>query len=87
MTSGLTLERVQAIVTLVAGPDRSPPDAGPDTRLSDGGFWLDSVAVLEAIIACEAEFGVVFEPETDFTEQSLSTVRTLFSLIQAKRAR
>jgi acyl carrier protein len=86
MTRGLTLEQVQAIVTRIAGPDRSPPGAGPDTLLRDGGFWLDSVDLLEAMIACEAEFEVVFDPETDFTDQTLSTVRTLFSLIRARRA-
>jgi acyl carrier protein len=84
-TSAPSVERVQAIVTRIAGPDRSPPDAGPDTPLRDGGFWLDSVDLLEAIIACEAEFGVFFEPEADFTDRSLATVFTLFALIQSKR--
>jgi acyl carrier protein len=85
-TGALALARVQAIVARIAGPDRSPPGAGPDTPLRDGGFWLDSVDLLEAMIACEAEFEVVFDPETDFTDQTLSTVRTLFTLIGAKRA-
>jgi hypothetical protein len=38
------------------------------------------------IIACEAEFDVVLEPETDFTDQALATTRALFMLIRAKRA-
>ncbi len=87
MTSALTLDRVQGIVTHVAGPDRIPSAAGPDTPLQDGGFWLDSASLVEVIIACEAEFDVVFDPETDFTDQALSTVRTLYGVIQAKRAR
>ena len=87
MTSAFTLDRVQGIVTHVAGPDRIPSGAGPDTPLQDGGFWLDSVSLVEVIIACEAEFDVVFDPETDFTDQALSTVRALYGVILAKRAR
>jgi acyl carrier protein len=86
MTSPLTLERVQAIVAHVAGPGQMPIDAGPETPLVDGGFWLDSVHLLEAIIACETEFGVIFDPDTDFTGTHLSTVRTLHDLIRAKQS-
>jgi hypothetical protein len=50
MTSAPTLARVQAIVTGVAGPNRVPDGAGPDTPLQDGGFWLDSAAVVEVMI-------------------------------------
>lgn len=86
MTSGPTLERVQAIVARIAGPDRSPASAGPDTPLNGAGFWLDSVHLLEIILACEQAFDVVFDPEIDFTPESLRSVRTLFDLIQTKRA-
>mgnify|MGYP001325752158 CR=1 FL=1 len=81
-----TLEAVQAVVTSIAGAHRSPAGAGPDTPLTEGGFWLDSVHLLEVFIACEDAFGVVFDPETDFTDQTLMTVRTLFDLVRAKRA-
>jgi acyl carrier protein len=87
MTSPLTIERVQAIVADAAGAGRAPSDAGPETPLVEGGFWLDSVHLLEAIIACESEFGVIFDPETDFTRAHLSTVRTLHDLIRAKQPR
>ena len=84
MTTPLTLERVQAIVAGVAG--RSPAAGGPDTPLVDGGFWLDSVHLLEAIIACEIEFGVVFDPAADLGDERLTTVGALFDLILAKRS-
>jgi len=86
MTDALTLEQVQALVVQVAGPDRVPPDASPDTPLKDGGYWLDSASLLEVIIACEAEFGVALDPETDFTDEALATPRALFTMIRAKRA-
>ena len=51
MTMDPILERVQALVTEVAGPERAPADADPDTPLGDSGYWLDSVDVLWILIA------------------------------------
>ena len=81
-----TIDHVLAVVTRVAGDRVSPAKVGPDTPLMDGGFWLDSVHVLETIIACEAAFGVVFDPASDFSDRTPITVRTLWDLIRAKRA-
>lgn len=78
-----TLAAVQAIVTRVAA--RAPADAGPDTALTDGGFALDSVDMLRVVMACEETFQVAFDPDTDFTDQTLRTVQTLFHLIHSKR--
>lgn len=87
MTADPTLDRVRDVVSRVAGPDRTPPGAGGDTPLGEGGFWLDSVGMLEAVLACEAEFGVTFDPETDLAAAALRTVGTLREIIRAKRAR
>jgi acyl carrier protein len=81
------LERVQTVVAQVAGPTRTPPDAGPDTPLGDGGFWLDSVDLVEVVVACEGEFEVSFEGETDLTRDALHSVRALAELIESKRLR
>jgi acyl carrier protein len=78
------LDRVQALVAGIAGPDRTPPDAGPDTALIDGGFWLDSVSLLEVIIACEAEFGVALDSQADLTADTLTTARKLAALIERR---
>lgn len=86
MSQAPTVEAVHAVVMQIAGAHRIPPNAGPDTPLKDGGFWLDSASLLEVIIACEAAFGVALEPETDFTDQALATPRALHALIQARRA-
>ena len=80
-----TLETVRAIVVHIA--DRSPLDAGPETPLTEGGFELDSVNLLKTILACEETFQVRFDPDTDFTDQTLETVRTLFDLIRSKQRR
>jgi acyl carrier protein len=81
------LERVQRVVVRTAGAARTPPDAGPDTPLGEAGFWLDSVDLVEVVVACECEFGVAFEGERDLTAENLSTVRSLATMIRSKGAR
>jgi acyl carrier protein len=77
------LDSVSQIVIAVAGPDRTPIDAGPDTLLCDGGFWLDSVSLLELALACEATFGI--DPTRDLPSGTIASVRTLASIIEPKR--
>jgi acyl carrier protein len=84
MTADPILERVQALVTEVAGPERAPADADPDTPLGDSGYWLDSVDVLEVILACEREFGTVFEEGADLTPDTLYSARRLADLVRSK---
>lgn len=79
------LARVQAIVTGIAGPAQTPPDAGPDTPLGTDGFWLDSITTLEVILACEEEFGVTLDWEADLTPTALSTIRSFAEAVR-KRA-
>jgi acyl carrier protein len=85
MTGDSVIERVARIVIRAAGPTRTPHDPGPDTPLGEGGFWLDSVDLVEVVVACEEEFAVTFDGETDLTVESLSTVRSLSDLILTKR--
>lgn len=85
--NGAILDRVQRVVARAAGADRTPPDAGPDTPLGEAGFWLDSVDLVEVVVACEEEFGVTFEGESDVTAEALRTVRTLADLILSKGPR
>jgi acyl carrier protein len=84
MTVDPILERVQALVTEVAGPERAPTDADPGTPLGDSGYWLDSVDVLEVILACEREFGTVFEEGADLTPETLYSARRLDDLVRSK---
>lgn len=75
-------ELVRDIVATVAGPTRTPADAGPETPLAEGGFWLDSIDILQVIAGCESQFGVLFEGETDVTTDSLETLRSLTELVR-----
>ena len=85
MTADRPLEdRVLAVVLRVAGPARTPADAGPDTPLGAGGFWLDSVDLVEVAVACEHEFALAFDGEIDLTRAALATARSLAELIASK---
>jgi len=78
------LLRVIALATHIAGPDRTPREIWPNTSLTEGGLWLDSVALLEVIVACEAEFAVEFDSEEDLSTQALASLGSLATVIQRK---
>ena len=86
MTDGdAVLEALRAVVARVAGTRRAPPvTPGADTPLGEGGWWLDSLELLEVVVACEAEFGIVFEPGRDLLGGALDTLGTLAALIRSK---
>jgi acyl carrier protein len=78
------LARVLEIVLRVAGPHRTPPGAAEDVALGEGGFWLDSVELLEIVVACEEAFAVALDPDADLTREGLRDARALASRIAAK---
>ena len=47
-------------------------------------MWLDSSEMLELIVACETEFGVVFDPAHDPIQEALKTVSSLAGVIRSK---
>jgi acyl carrier protein len=79
------LARTLAIIEEVTGPGRTPPDASSGTPLADG-FWLDSVELLEVLVACESEFGVLFDDRNDLQAGVFDTLGTLTDLIRNKRS-
>ena len=90
--SDALLDGVRSLVERVAGPSRTPPGCGPETRLSEGGFELDSfeldsVELLEVVVGCEEELGIVFDATRDLTHETLETLGTLTEVIRAKHPR
>lgn len=81
MTADGILVRVEAIVTALAGPDRVPDGANADTPLGEHGYWLDSIGVLEVILACEQEFGMVFDTGAALSADTLLSPRRLAAVI------
>lgn len=82
MTDAEVLDRIQGLIAGIAGPDRVPDTVGPDTPLGKDGYWFDSLDVLEVILACEREFGVVFEDGSTLNAESLLSARQLATLVQ-----
>jgi acyl carrier protein len=76
--------QVRAIVNRIAA-HRVPALVGRDTRLSED-YWLDSVEMLEVVIACETELGVAFDERGDFDSGFLTTLGTLTELLRSKLA-
>jgi acyl carrier protein len=80
------LEKTCAIVARIAGPARTPASLGPDTRLGDG-LWLDSIELLEVVVACEEEFGIAFDERTVLDSGALETLGSLAALVCSQRLR
>lgn len=78
--------RVLAIVSRIAGPRRTPADPGVETRLWGGGFSLDSIELLQVLIACDEAFGVAGDGQPDLLPETLTTVGRLAAAL-ADRAR
>jgi acyl carrier protein len=79
--------RLISILTHIAGPDRTPPQVGPETPLTEGGLWLDSADLLEAVLACESEFSVRLDPPAIFADGSTLTVARLMDAVDGARHR
>lgn len=77
---------LRAIVTRVVGGARVPADLGADTRLGQDGLWLDSMDLLQVVLACEAQFGITFKPAEDLIGAGLETLGTLADVIRRRRA-
>jgi acyl carrier protein len=78
-----TQARVLATVIRIAGSSRTPPDAGPETSLADGGFALDSVDMLELIVSCEQEFGIELDPKALLAADALRSAGGLAQVVQS----
>ena len=79
--------RLVAIIREIVGPARGAGPIGASTPLRDGGLGLDSVALLELIVAVETQLEVDFDPTTDFGEAALRTVGTFAAVIGRRRRR
>jgi acyl carrier protein len=77
-------EGLCAIVKCVVEAARVPADVNADTPLGDGGLWLDSMELLQVVLACEAQFGITFKPAEDLIGDGLETVGTLANVIRRR---
>ena len=84
MDDEAVVEGLCAIVARVVGAPRVPADAAAGTLLGDGGLWLDSMELLQVVLACEAQFGITFEPAEDLIGDGLETLGTLAGVIRRR---
>ena len=75
--------RIALEAARIAGPSRAPADAGPDTPLGEDGFALDSVEILELIVATEIEWGVEIDPKALMPPEALRDPGGLARVVQA----
>ena len=73
--------RVSELAALLAGRGRAAAAPTVDTKLTNGGFWLDSIALVDLLIACEVDFGLSFDGRR-LEPAELATVGTLARLIE-----
>ena len=76
--------RLHRIAAGIAGPSRAPADPGPDTPLGESGYWLDSIDIVEVVLACEREFGITFDGEAELAPETLGSICAFANLIAAK---
>ena len=57
---------------------------GASTRLWGGGFWLDSIDLIELMLACDAAFGPVFASMPPSVMADIKTVGDLAAVIEAR---
>ena len=82
--SDSVLARVLAIAAGIAGPNRTPPDAGASTPLWNGGFWLDSLDLIDLMLACDSAFGSVFDGASGLAIADTATAGELAAAIEAR---
>jgi acyl carrier protein len=82
VTEDPVLARLLEIVVDVAGDRSLPASLGRHTAIAADGLELDSIAILELLVGCEAAFGITFDPSTDFSEDALHTLGTLAASVR-----
>jgi acyl carrier protein len=76
-----------AILTRVAGHDRTPARVGVETPIGENGLWLDSVDLVEVVLACEETFAVELDPSSLYAAKGDLTVAQVLAALRASRRR
>jgi acyl carrier protein len=80
----VVVTRVLAIVSRIAGAQRTPANAGLETRLWGGGFSFDSIELLHVLLACDEAFGIAGDSEHDLAPEALATVGSLAAALEER---
>jgi acyl carrier protein len=82
---GAATVRAWLIAELAARSRRDPGSITDETPLADGGLCLDSIALVDVIMAMETALGVTVV-EAEVTDEHFGTVGRLVAFVSRKRA-
>ena len=83
LRSPARIDTVTAVVVGVLGLEDRAAELTPDTQLFDAVPELDSMAVVEILVALEARFGISFA-EDDVTAEAFASLASLTALVERK---
>jgi acyl carrier protein len=80
-----SVDELRELLGRVLRLDKRVATLGVDTRLAGSMPELDSMAVINVVVAIEDHFGFTFDEE-ELTEEAFATVGTLAALVDSKRS-
>ena len=78
-----TFEDVKAVVTATLGIDDRADDIGPETELVGNLPELDSLAIVELVVALQSRFGIELEDD-EIIGDNFETLGQLAAFVQSK---
>lgn len=76
-------DKIKEIIITKSEVNMMPDDIGDTDYLLFGGLNLDSITIIEILVALEGEFGITFE-DYELTEESMTSVNVIAELIKNK---
>jgi acyl carrier protein len=83
MGSNAVTERIKQIIVQRINPGLKIEELRDDTPLIGRGVGLDSVSLLELVVALESDFGVLFD-EKDMTPELFANVASIADYVESR---
>lgn len=85
----MTESTLQTVITLIRKTTGLPPstDISSDTPILSTGLCLDSITILELLLAMEQHFGIELDAGELSKTKALASVGTLVAFVETKRQR
>jgi acyl carrier protein len=81
----LVLDLKKLIIRTLRIEDLDPSDISDSEPLSESGYDIDSIDLLELVVAIETEYGVVI-PDEEVAYRAFATVEALANFVVEERA-
>ena len=83
MQTNPTRERIKQMIVQHINPDLKPEELNDNTPLIGRGLGLDSVSLLELVVAIETDFGIRFD-EKDMSPELFADVASITKYVEQK---